>query len=294
MKLLAFAGRDLRIGLSYRFRVLLQFGMLFVSLLILYFLGRMFTGAMSPYLSQYGGNYFPFVLVGIAVSSFVGVGLTALADQVRRAQVEGTLEALLATPTSIYTILIGNSLWSFVSALFGSLVILFGGALFVGLRITLWNGLASLFVLLLTFLCFLSVGMLSASFIMIFKQGNPIGLLFGTSSYFLGGVLFPIEVLPRPLQTLAQVLPITLIWLMLRPRSLLRLPTFLRKNSLLLVVLGIFGVNGSLHYEVSALWLNDEAPFSVSYVGGYLAAFVGVLKCGAAFMIALSDWYQKK
>jgi hypothetical protein len=61
-----------------------------------------------------------------------------------------------------------------------------------------------------------------------------------------------------------------------------------------LVVLGIFEVNGSFHYEVSALWLNDEAPFNVSYVGGYLAAFVGVLMCGAAFMTALSDWYQKK
>jgi len=61
-----------------------------------------------------------------------------------------------------------------------------------------------------------------------------------------------------------------------------------------LVVLGIFGVNGSFHHEVSALWLNDEAPFNVSYVGGYLATFVGVLMCGAAFMIALSDWYQKK
>lgn len=209
MKLLAFAGKDMRIGLSYRFRLLLQFGTLFVSLLFLYYLGRMFTGVMTPHLSQYGGDYFAFVLVGISVSSFVGVGLSALADQVRRAQVEGTLEALLATPTSIYTILIGNSLWSFISALMGSLVTLFGGALFVGLRISFWGGMATLFVLLLTFLSFLSVGMLSASFIMIFKQGNPIGLLFGTSSYFLGGVLFPIEVLPKPLQVLAQILPIT-------------------------------------------------------------------------------------
>ncbi len=209
MKILAFAGKDLLIGLSYRFRLLLNFGTLLVSLLILYYLGRMFAGTMSPYLTQYGGDYFPYVLVGIAVSSFVGVGLTALADQVRRAQVEGTLEALLATPTSIYTILIGNSLWSFLSALFGSLVILFGGALFVGLQISFWHAMAALFVLLLTFLSFLSVGMLSASFIMIFKQGNPIGILFGTSSYFLGGVLFPIEVLPKPLRVLAQILPIT-------------------------------------------------------------------------------------
>ncbi|MBP7750533.1 MAG: ABC transporter permease [Planctomycetes bacterium] len=60
-----------------------------------------------------------------------------------------------------------------------------------------------------TFLTFLAVGMLSARFIMIFKQGNLVGALFGTSSYFLGGVLFLVEVLPAPFRWAAAFLPIT-------------------------------------------------------------------------------------
>ena len=51
--------------------------------------------------------------------------------------------------------------------------------------------------------------MLSASFVIIFKQGNPIDYLLGWSSFFLGSVIFPVEVLPRPFQQIAQVLPIT-------------------------------------------------------------------------------------
>jgi hypothetical protein len=47
-----------------------------------------------------------------------------------------------------------------------------------------------------------------------------------------------------------QVLPITLIWLTLGPRSLRRLPSFLAKNSLLLVVLGIFLITLTIQPEL--------------------------------------------
>lgn len=209
MKIFAFIKKDLLITVSYRFRIILQFVSMLLSLIMYYFLSKTFSGAVSPYLGQYSGNYFSYVLVGIAVSSFVTVGLNALADEVRSAQVEGTLEALLSTPTSIYTILVGNSIWSFIEALFGSIIIFSFGVVFIGLKITIFQIIIGFFILIITSLAFLSVGMLSASFIMIFKQGNPIGMIFGASSYFLGGVIFPVEVLPEPFQYLAKLLPMT-------------------------------------------------------------------------------------
>jgi len=209
VKLLAFLKKDFLITLSYRFAVLLHFFGMFVWLFMFYFIGQTFTGSISPHLERYGGSYFAYVLVGIAVSSFVSVGLESFAEEVRGAQVEGTLEALLSTPTSIYTILVGNSLWSFAVSLVVSILFLAGGCLFLGLQILPLNAAAALVVLATTFLAFLAIGMLSAGFIMIFKQGNPVGALFGTSSYFLGGVLFPVEVLPEPFQWAAAFLPTT-------------------------------------------------------------------------------------
>jgi ABC-2 type transport system permease protein len=44
---------------------------------------------------------------------------------------------------------------------------------------------------------------------MVFKQGNPINMIFGTSSYFLGGLLFPVDVLPAPLRAVSFFLPMT-------------------------------------------------------------------------------------
>lgn len=209
MKLLAFIKKDFLITVSYRFAFFLRMGSIVISLFMLYFIGKTFNGAMSPYLSRYGGNYFPYVLIGMAVSSFVSVGLGALAREIRSAQVQGTLEALLSTPTSIYTVLIGNSLWTFVEALLQTVMLLAAGIIFLNISIHPLHYLFAFFVLLLTFTSFLIIGMLSAAFIMIFKQGNPIQFIFGTSSYFLGGILFPVEVLPNSFQYAAQILPIT-------------------------------------------------------------------------------------
>jgi len=209
MKITAFLKKDFYITISYKFRVFLQFGDMIFSLVMFYFLGKTFSGAISPYITQYGGDYFSYALVGIAVTSFVTVGLDALAGEVRAAQVEGTLEALLSTPTSIYTILIGNSLWTFIEAFISTALMIAFGVIFLELNISIIQILAGLFILGLTLVAFLAVGMLSASFIMIFKQGNPIGILFGSSSYFLGGVAFPVEVLPMPFQYVANFLPIT-------------------------------------------------------------------------------------
>ncbi|MBN2544290.1 MAG: ABC transporter permease [Spirochaetes bacterium] len=209
MKILAFIKKDLLIMLSYRFNVFISVLISSLSLVFLYYLSKTFTGTMSQYLKEFDGNYFSFVLVGISVSSFVSVGLHAFANEIRTSQVEGTLEALISTPTSIYTILIGNSMFSFIKSFISSITILIIGGIFFGFFISIYNLLITFLILLLVFISFLAIGMLSASFIMVFKQGNPINFIFGYSSYFMGGIIFPVEVLPKPLQTMSYFLPIT-------------------------------------------------------------------------------------
>jgi ABC-2 type transport system permease protein len=208
-KLLAFLRRDFLELVSYRFRLFMNFGALLVGVLFLFFIGKTFSGGLSAYLSRYGNDYFAFALLGLSVSTFVSTGLYSLSEQVRDAQVQGTLEALLVTPTSTNAILFGNSLWSFVASFLESVLYLVIAAAIIGLHVSAAQIALVLLILALTFLCFLFLGMISAAFIMTFKQGNPINLIFGASSYFLGGLLFPVEVLPLPLQKISFFLPIT-------------------------------------------------------------------------------------
>jgi ABC-2 type transport system permease protein len=64
-------------------------------------------------------------------------------------------------------------------------------------------------VFLLTAACFISLGILSASFILVYKMGNPISWIFGSVSGLLGGVLFPVSVLPPWVRWLSYLLPVT-------------------------------------------------------------------------------------
>jgi ABC-2 type transport system permease protein len=208
-KLLAFVKRDLLIAASYRLQIVLGFGGQALYLMMFFFISKTFGGAISPYLAQYGGEYFSYVTIGLAVSNFVTVGLSALSTQIRLAQVEGTLEALLSTPTSVYSILVGNSLWRLLNAFAYAVLMIAAVILITGLKILFLHVLATLAILVLTLAAFLAIGMLSASFVVIFKQGNPIEWVFGWSSFFLGGVMFPVEVLPRTFRFLSGLLPIT-------------------------------------------------------------------------------------
>ncbi len=247
MKILAFIKRDLLSGLSYKMNLLLGLVGMGLGVLMLYFISKAFGDTGAQFVTRYGGDYFPYVLIGIAVSNFVTVGLETLSGQIRSAQLEGTLEALLGTPTSIYTILIGNSMSTFMVAFASAFVFLAGSILFIGFEIPFVNAAASLLILFLTFMAFLSIGMLSAGFIMVFKRGNPIDFIFGWSSFFLGGIFFPVEILPLPLQSLSQFLPITHAVLAIRELLLARVNVLavvpvMGKLLMFIVVLGPLGV----------------------------------------------------
>jgi ABC-2 type transport system permease protein len=45
--------------------------------------------------------------------------------------------------------------------------------------------------------------------VLIFKRSDPVTYLLDTANYILCGVIYPVEVLPAPLQSLAKLLPAT-------------------------------------------------------------------------------------
>jgi len=204
----AFLRRDLLDASSYKLSfVFSTVGILFSSATF-YFISRMIApGTVS--LAAYGGDYFSFAMIGIAFSGLLGIFQEGLPSVVRSAQVSGTLEALLVTRTSMPVILFGSSLYSLVFALLRTAVHLALAVAVFGMKLGSVNVPALLLVLILTAVCFLSVGMLSASFLLVYKLGNPISWLFGSVSGLLGGMLFPVSVLPPWLRGFSVFLPVT-------------------------------------------------------------------------------------
>jgi ABC-2 type transport system permease protein len=208
-KLFAFLKRDLLTEVSYRFSFFFQLLSVLSSIASYYFLARFIGTAAIPELTAYGGDYFAFVLIGVALSDYLSTSLDAFSRTIRDSQLTGTLESLLATQTSLPTIILCSAVYPFVWTSFHVLLYLLFGVCLFGVHFTVGNWLAAGVLLLLSIVVFSGLGILSASFIMVFKRGSPVAWLFGMISWLLGGVMYPVSVLPAWLQTLAALLPIT-------------------------------------------------------------------------------------
>jgi len=209
-KVTAFLVRDLLWDLSYPFSFFWRGGGIFFNLITFYFLGYLVSGSTAGYLSGYGeGNYFPFVLVGLALSAFQGVAMTSISSAIQYGMYTGTLEAMLVTPTPLSTIVFSSVLYQFVSSLLNILLYLFFGAVLFGFSLAKANLLSAAVMLALSLLAHLPLGIFSASFLLVFKRGDPVTSLVGSLSGLLGGVYFPLAVLPGWLQTVSFFLPFT-------------------------------------------------------------------------------------
>lgn len=208
-KIKAFIYRDFISDATYKAAFILQIFGMFLSVLIYFFLSRMMGDIGVEYLKPYGGNYFAFVLIGIAFFSYLNISVKGLAAIIREGQMLGTLEAILVTPTSIPTVIFSSSLYGFFWATFEVVAYLLFGAVCFDVNLGQANLTATLMILFLTIISFSGLGIMSASFIMVLKRGDPIGWLFTSVSGLLGGLYFPTTVLPEWLQTAAKFLPVT-------------------------------------------------------------------------------------
>ncbi len=205
-KLWAFIVRDFYSQVSYRLAFLFQIGGMFLSLGAFYFLTRM----IDPNAKGLDGmNPFEWMLLGLAFQYYFSTALHAFSAKIRSEQMMGTLEAMLVTPTSTGMVIFSSAAWDFTYAGFRVLIYLGGAWLVFGIHFH-FNSLPALFIgVILTLLSSVGLGMLSASFILYFKRGDPINFFLSGMTTFFGTVFFPAEQLPSFLQGVSDFLPIT-------------------------------------------------------------------------------------
>jgi ABC-2 type transport system permease protein len=121
----------------------------------------------------------------------------------------GTLEPLLVTQASLPVMLLGSVLYPFTLTTLRVAVYLGWGAVLFGFPLRGANWISVLMVLLATVLSFSGLGLFSSAYLLLFKRGNPTKWLFLGISSIVGGMLFPISILPQWLQILAHLNPVT-------------------------------------------------------------------------------------
>lgn len=205
----AFLKKDFLVESSYKLPFLFNIFGVLVSILSYFYIDKLFGQKMVGHLAEFGVNYFSYVLLSMAFFSYIGVGLGSFSSRIQSEQIQGTLEAILLTPAKLTAILSSMALWNIIFATLNMAIYIALGIFLFKINFTHLNILSTLGVLILTVTSFSGLGILSASFIMVFKRGNPVGWVIGSLQGLLGGVYFPITVLPEWLQLLAKFFPIT-------------------------------------------------------------------------------------
>lgn len=211
-KALAILKRDILENLSYPGSFFFQFTMIFSNCLVFYFIAQLFEtpgGFISPFLQEYGGKYFPFVLIGLALAGSQATGLNSFSNAITKEIETGTLEAILCSPTPLESLFYFGSLWSFIVTSIHIAVYLTLGFIFFGMDMARANFPAVIASILLTVSSLAGLGVFSAGFILVFKKGDPVGFFFGTLGRFFSGVYFPVAILPLWLHGLASISPLT-------------------------------------------------------------------------------------
>jgi ABC-2 type transport system permease protein len=202
---LAFLVRDVTLATSYRLAFLLSLARAVFPLLILYLPAQLMGDVEST--REFGG-FLPFSIIGLGTMNFFMASYGSFANALRSEQSMGTLEALLMAPVSLPTLVLASASWSFLWSAGSAVLFVGGGALLYDIALPGSFALA-LLIIAVTTVVFVSIGIFSASFAMVWKRGDPIGPLVSTVFFLLGGIIYPPTILPGWIAAISALLPIT-------------------------------------------------------------------------------------
>ena len=197
--------RDFAIYTSYRLRFVSQIVGAAFGTIIFYYVSRLVTGGTfaSP------DAYFAYCVIGFAVLQVLTAALAALPLTLRHELVAGTFERVLVSPLGAIPALLAMTVLPFLTALATATITLLFAALVFGMPME-WSTVAlALPAAVLGGLAFLPFAVALAGTVLLVKQAG-VGAGFIISALLVvGGVIFPVTVLPDWIEWTSDAQPLT-------------------------------------------------------------------------------------
>ena len=202
-----FVSRDWDTARSYKLPFVLNAISTIFQVALFFFISRVFDGPETGTEALPGG-YFGFVIVGLIAFSLVNTALGSFAAKLRTEQLTGTFEALIASPTPLPVTVLSSAAYDLIAALPSSaLTLLTAMALGFRLEVSPASVVAGIVALIGTVTLSAALGIGVAAFTVVFKQGQSASTLVAQAVALVGGVYFPLSVLPAGMQDLARLFP---------------------------------------------------------------------------------------
>ena len=200
--------RDALVTLSYPGNFALSWLGIIVEVVIAWYISQLIPPSPKFGATGHAVAYFQFIAVNTAFVRFQSAALNSFAESIRDAQLTGTLEIVLATPTRLPTLVLSSAVWSFTYTTLQTIVYLAIAAAF-GLDLSHIDVLTALVFLILTVVAVSPLGVLAAALAMVIKKTGPIEWISTSTANLFGGVYLPLNALPYALQLIGWTLPIT-------------------------------------------------------------------------------------
>jgi ABC-2 type transport system permease protein len=206
----AFIRRDLAIAASYRLAFVMRGLAVLMAFAALYYLAQFVgvAGSAGPGARYGDAGYMGFWLVGVTVGDFFYASVSALPRLLRRAQLEGTLEAMFATPTPAAYVVIATPLSEAILIALRSTALFAVGSQLFAVDLSAANWLLVVCTLGLAGLAFAGLGLVGGAVTLALRRSDPITAGAAILSTLIGGVLYPVDVLPETAARAAYLLPL--------------------------------------------------------------------------------------
>jgi ABC-2 type transport system permease protein len=199
--------RWLTIG-SYRASLVFSTLGLFVSVIPIYFVSRALQPMMASSIRNLGQEDFAFLVVGLISFAFINTATGALHASFSSDIGNGSLEAVLATPISIPSLIVGMLGQAFAWTVLRTTVLLVGASL-LGAQIVWGKILGATLILVLIVLAYIPLGVIAAALVLAFRTTGPLPAAITGLSMFLGGVYYPTSAIPSWLAQASKAVPLT-------------------------------------------------------------------------------------
>jgi len=153
-------------------------------------------------------NYFQFVAPGIMALIVMMSVMTGLAVSVSKEREAGTLDGLLIAPVSRLSIILGKAFSQTVRGMAQGLIVLLLAIVIFGVHVY-GNWLIMIVLMFLGVFAFMGIGILVSALASAQESAMTIMMTFQFPMMFLSGTFFPIQQMPKVMQYISKVIPLT-------------------------------------------------------------------------------------
>ena len=202
--------KDLRIFLSYKGSIFNQLLVMLFTVYILVKFTEVFSISALELLESYEIDLFSFLMVGLIFTDTSLRIIISLPAFIRSHQTIGILEELFhISKYSELKMLFLNSTYTIFLCFLRSLIFFVLYLAFSDTILHIDKILFLVLIYLIHVICIYGIGLICASYTLLFKQNNIVQTFFILGITFFSDAFIPLSVFERFLQTLSQILPST-------------------------------------------------------------------------------------